>query len=120
MGLIGRLLGRGAVRVPPAEAQRLLRQGAVMVDVREKREWEAGHVRGAKHHPLGTLSSALGSLPRDRTIIVACRSGGRSARAARLLRSSGLDVVDLAGGLTAWQDAGLPLVTARRGRAKVI
>jgi rhodanese-related sulfurtransferase len=120
MGLFAKLLGRGAVRVEPAEAQELLRQGALMVDVREKREWEAGHVRGAKHHPLGTIASVAGSLPHDRTIVVACRSGGRSARAARLLRSSGLDVVDLAGGLTAWHEAGLPLVSAKRGRAKVV
>jgi len=96
--------------VAPHEAVQLLEQGAVMVDVRESHEWEAGRVAGARHLPLMHLGSRMHELPKGRKIVVACRSGGRSAHAAKILHKAGHDVVNLRGGLHAWHLAGLPLV----------
>ncbi len=99
--------------VAPHEALQLLEQGAVMIDVRESHEWEAGRVAGARHLPLTNLSSHMNEIPKGRKIVVACRSGGRSAHAAKILHKAGHDVVNLRGGLHAWHLAGLPLVSKR-------
>lgn len=84
---------------------------ALVLDVREQEEWDAGHAPGATHMPLGTVLHRLGELPRDRRIVAVCRSGGRSERATVALRQRGYDVVNLAGGMQAWAAAGLPVET---------
>jgi len=96
--------------VDPAEAAALVAAGARLIDVREEREWEAGHAPDAEHLPLARLPEAVSSLPRDATIVVVCRSGARSARAASALDRAGFDVVDLGGGMAAWQRAGRPVI----------
>lgn len=101
--------------IGPGEAEKLVRDGALALDVREPAEWQAGHVPGAFHLPLGQLEGGLRALPRDRRIVVICRSGSRSARATALLIRSGLDAVNLGGGMQAWAAAGLP-VEANVGR----
>lgn len=88
--------------------------GWVVVDVRESVEWEAGRIPGALHIPLGDLPSRLDDLP-EQDLLMVCRSGNRSDRAARWLAVNGFDAVNLAGGLLAWATAGLPL-TADDGR----
>jgi rhodanese-related sulfurtransferase len=86
---------------------------AVMLDVREQDEWDAGHAPGAVHIPLSDLPSRLGDLPDDtETLAVVCRSGGRSNRAAAWLAQQGFDVANVDGGMRAWQGAGKPLVAA--------
>ena len=104
--------------VSPKEAEGLLRCGAVLLDVREPSEWQAGRAPGAHHVPLGDLEGKLGALPRDRRVVVICRSGHRSAHATALLLRSGFDAVNLHGGMQAWADAGLPVEAegARPGR----
>ncbi len=84
---------------------------AVLVDVREQDEWDAGHAPGAIHIPLGDLPSRLDDLPDTDagTLAVVCRSGGRSARAVQWLSQQGFDVANLDGGMKAWQAAGKPL-----------
>ncbi len=116
-GLLGKLFG-GRPKVGPAQAQELLAQGAVLLDVREDAEWQAGHAPRARHIPLSRLPARLRDLPPNRTVITACRSGARSARAAALLAREGRDVVNLAGGMHAWARAGLPVVASggRPGR----
>ena len=57
------------------------RRTRCVVDVREPYEWDAGHIDGARHIPLGELPNRLDEVPRDADIVVYCRSGGRSARA---------------------------------------
>lgn len=99
------------VGVGPREAVALLAEAAVLVDVREEYEWEAGHVAGAVHLPLGLVPTRLDDLPRDRRIVVVCRSGRRSAGVTDLLTASAFDAVNLDGGLLAWVEAGLPLET---------
>jgi rhodanese-related sulfurtransferase len=97
------------IEIGPQDAARLQRAGAPIVDVREDHEWEAGRIPGAVHIPLMQLSARAASLPADQPIVFQCRSGGRSLMAAQALRASGLQAYSLAGGLFAWQDAGLPL-----------
>ena len=115
MSVLSKLFGTATAGVGPVEAQDLLRHGAVLIDVREQQEWDAGHAPKARHHPLGSLATSMARLPEDRTLVVVCRSGHRSARATKMLASSGFDVVNLTGGMTAWKAAGLPMVN-RRGR----
>jgi rhodanese-related sulfurtransferase len=93
--------------VGPEEADGLIRAGALLLDVREDDEWDAGHVSGAAHIPLGHLAERLDELPGDRQVVVVCRSGVRSARATAFLATSGFDAVNLAGGMRAWAAAGL-------------
>ena len=97
--------------IGPRQADALLRGGAVLLDVREPAEWQAGHVVGAFHVPLGQLEGRLSVLPRDRQVVVICRSGNRWAAATCLLIRSGFDAVNLRGGMQAWASAGLPVET---------
>ena len=97
--------------VEPAEVNDLARRGAVVLDVRETSEWDDGHAPGARHVPIGSLGGQLDSLPRDRVLVVVCRSGHRSARATAVLRRSGFDAVNLDGGMQAWAAAGLPVAS---------
>jgi rhodanese-related sulfurtransferase len=88
---------------------------AVMLDVREDDEWQAGHAAGAVHVPLGEVPSRLGELPeQDEPLPVICRSGGRSGRAVQWLERQGFDVVNVDGGMHAWGSAGKPM-TAEGG-----
>lgn len=93
------------------EARTLLSSGAaILVDVREQHEWDAGHAVEAVHMPIGQLDAA--ALPPDTEIIVTCRSGGRGKRATAALAAAGLPVRNLTGGMRGWQSAGLPLESA--------
>lgn len=96
--------------IDAAEAADLLAaRRAVVVDVRERTEWRTGHIKGAIHVPLSQLASRMPQLPSGKTIVTVCRSGHRSALAARTLTSAGHDVLNLRGGMNAWARAGLPL-----------
>ena len=75
-----------------------------MVDVRTSREWNAGHIEGAVHIPLGDLARRASELPRDRPVATICEGGYRSSLAATVLSRAGLDgVINVAGGMTAWR-----------------
>jgi rhodanese-related sulfurtransferase len=87
-------------------------RAAVVIDVRQTAEWKSGHIKGATHIPLSQLSRRLHHVPQGKTIITVCRSGHRSALAARTLARAGHDVVNLKGGISAWTRAGLPLSTS--------
>jgi len=91
-----------------------------LLDVREDDEWAAGHIDGAQHIPLGELSARLGELPKERTIVAVCRSGGRSEAAVRGLRKLGFEAENLEGGVNAWDRAKLPLVDGSGGRGRVV
>jgi hydroxyacylglutathione hydrolase len=81
-----------------------------VVDVRSANEWNEGHLPGAMHVPLGYLADRAGDIPRDKPVVVQCQSGGRSSIAASLLERLGFtNVSNLAGGITAWAGAGLPV-----------
>jgi adenylyltransferase/sulfurtransferase len=75
----------------------------LLLDVREPREWEMARIEGARLIPLGTLAREIPSLDRDAEIVVMCKSGVRSANAARQLRDAGFRrVLNLAGGIKRW------------------
>jgi rhodanese-related sulfurtransferase len=83
---------------------------SVMLDVREAREWEAGHVEGAIWVPMGELERARFELPMNRRIACICRSGQRSARAVVQLKEWGFDAANVVGGIKAWVAEGKPIV----------
>ena len=91
------------------EAARLLSTGAVMVDVREPAEWEAGRVAGAVHVPVGQLANRRVEIEGDAVLLMMCRSGVRSAEATRALTSAGYEAYNIAGGMKAWVAAGQPI-----------
>jgi len=93
------------------EAARRVDEGAVLLDVREPDEWHAGHAPDAVHVPLAALAASVDQLDKDKPIVAVCRVGGRSERAASALLQRGYDAVNLAGGMQAWQAAGMPVVT---------
>jgi rhodanese-related sulfurtransferase len=98
-----------APEIAAAEAAEEIADGALVVDVREPVEWDAGHIAGAVLIPLGELGTRVGELPRDRRMVIVCRTGSRSAYAADALHGAGYDVVNLRGGLFAWAAGSRPL-----------
>ncbi|GGL75991.1 sulfurtransferase [Deinococcus aerolatus] len=95
--------------ITPQEGQDRVKQGAMLVDVREQSEYDEVHAQGATLLPLSELESRFTELPRDRELVMICRSGARSARAGEYLMQNGYDrVVNLGGGTLAWAEAGLP------------
>jgi rhodanese-related sulfurtransferase len=89
--------------------ERVASNESVILDVRERHEWKAGHVPGSKNIPLSKLRARTGELAPNRSYVAVCRSGSRSRAATAQLRSAGLEVVNLKGGLRGWHRAGLPL-----------
>ena len=99
-------------RSPVALSGALGRDGLLVLDVRNRSEFNAGHLPGALNIPLGELPHRLGELPADGTIVTQCASGGRSAIAASLLLMAGASSVEnLAGGIQGWMSSGFTLVT---------
>lgn len=94
-----------------AEAIGLLRQGALLVDVRENDEWQAGHAPGATHIPASELAARVSHMTRSRQMVIICRSGRRSDHAAAALRQEGYDAYNFSGGMRAWQQAGGVVLT---------
>ena len=95
--------------VGPAEVAELQGRGFVLLDVREDDEWTAGHAPDAVHVPLGHVGEAASRFARQEVLTV-CHSGARSGRAAKTLAAAGVDVHNVAGGMSAWAAAGLPVV----------
>lgn len=105
--------------VGPAGAVTLVEEGALLLDVREPHEWEAGHAPQATHVPMGQVADHLDALPADRPVVCVCHVGGRSAAVAGFLRQAGLDARNLAGGMEAWAGAGLPVVDGTGGPGRI-
>lgn len=104
---------RSGIEVSPFEAVQLInRKDAPVIDVRDIGEFEAGHIAGARHMPEAQLVERIKELEKfkDRPVILACRTGSRSASAVKLLRAGGFTgAVSLGGGIGAWEQAGMPL-----------
>lgn len=84
--------------------------GPLIVDVREADELARVRIDGALHIPTSAFAERVGELPADRPLLMLCAAGGRSAAATAYLRRQGReDVVNVAGGITAWERAGLPV-----------
>jgi rhodanese-related sulfurtransferase len=93
-----------------SEAREQQEQGALLIDVRQRDEWQEGHAPGAHHIPLAELSPHLQRIPRDREVLFICQVGLRSARAVAQARAGGLHKTsNVRGGMAAWRKAGLPV-----------
>jgi rhodanese-related sulfurtransferase len=111
----------GGQAVGPTEAVRLMNQGAALVDVRSRSEFDSGHILDARHVPQDEIAKTAETLKRfkDKVVIVCCESGMRSGAAARVLQAQGFTkVVNLRGGLQAWRTENLPLVKEGSGKSK--
>ena len=96
----------------PAEAAALLAgpDAPLLIDVREELEWNEVRIPGAMLIPLSQFVARQDEIPAGRALIMQCRSGGRSGQAALALRTAGRsNVANLAGGITDWEAAGLPV-----------
>ncbi len=100
--------------VSAAEALALVGDGATVLDVRENAEWNAGHAPGAIHIPAAQVAAQAGRrLPKERQVIVVCRSGSRARSATTTLKGMGVEAVTLRGGMRAWESAGGRVVGKR-------
>ena len=91
---IKQLLGFG----PQADFAQLVKEGAVIIDVRTKHEFQDGHIKGSINVPLNNLSNHYSKLKKDTPIITCCASGVRSAQAVNILKSNGFSEVYNGGG----------------------
>ncbi len=85
------------------------RASGVLLDVRERREYDAGHIPGAVLIPMGQLANRLGEIDQTSPVFVTCASGNRSRAMTDLLRATGFDARSLTGGTEAWERSGRPL-----------
>lgn len=104
---------RGYEVIDPVESVKLINhEDAVVIDVRENKEYHSGHILNSIHIPQANLASRITELEKykSKPIIVGCRSGHRSGNACALLKKQGFETVyNLKGGVMAWQSANLPL-----------
>ena len=91
---IKQLLGFG----PKINYAQLVKDGAIIIDVRTKGEYQQGHIKGSQNIPLDVLSSNVSNLNKEKTIITCCASGMRSAQAKSMLLSKGFSKVHNGGG----------------------
>lgn len=100
------------LQVSVSEMHDLLGRGAHLIDVRGDGEWNEGHVPGAHHIFGGHLPKQIDHIPDDRPLFVMCGSGYRSSVAASVLKRAGrTQVANMIGGMTAWRERGLPVVS---------
>lgn len=82
----------------------------LILDVREQSEYDQGHIPGVKLIPTGEVANRLSEIPKDKPVIVTCRSGNRSSTITKYLREQGYtNVHNMEGGIVAWQGAGYPV-----------
>jgi rhodanese-related sulfurtransferase len=90
---------------------RALAGTALFLDVRETYEYEAGHIEGSVHLPIGEIQARWQELPRRESVVVVCQIGQRSGLVTDFLRGKGVDAHNLEGGIEAWLRAGLALTS---------
>jgi len=91
------------------EAQKLIDEGAQLIDVRADHEWEAGRIAGANHIALPEIPQRTGEIDKDRPVVVYCRGGNRSSMATAALTEAGFDAVKLSEGIVGWSESDKPL-----------
>ena len=106
-------IGPGFASIDVAEAERRLREDPdtpLLVDVREQHEFDEVRAPGAVLMPMSQLATRAGELPADRPLMIVCHTGSRSSAVTGFLARSGrTDVVNVAGGMEAWERGGLPV-----------
>jgi rhodanese-related sulfurtransferase len=93
------------------EVEDLVEQGALLIDIRERNEWDEARIGGAEFKPMSEINAWYQDLPRDRQVILYCRSGSRSAQAVHALTTQADfdNVFNMTGGIIAWAAADLPI-----------
>ena len=112
---------RGLTHVEPQEAVRLINNDAVVLDIRSPEAFAKGHIVNARNIPLDELDANQEKINRlaSKPILAVCDAGMNSTRAVNSLRKSGLEsVYGLKGGIAAWTEASLPLVTGKKTKSK--
>jgi rhodanese-related sulfurtransferase len=115
MSFVRNMFGGGVAAVTVQEAAELQGDGddgALIVDVREPNEYTQARVEGAVLLPLGQLNNRFSDLPKDRKLLMMCRTGSRSQNATRFLNQQGYEnATNISGGIVAWYNADLPTKT---------
>lgn len=110
--------GRGSTQIAPNDAVRLINSGALVLDVRDIKDYEAGHIADARSVPAAEIAARADSFKKhkEKPVLVYCESGYGSAAAAKALRAQGFSkVATLRNGVQGWRQENLPLV---KGAAK--
>lgn len=111
----------GMVNVDPVEAVRLINNDAIIIDLRGVDAFAKGHIVGAKSIPSDELDGKMNTLETKKStpIVAVCDSGVSSTKAVNALRTAGFEsVYGLKGGMAGWGQAGLPVVTGKKTKAK--
>ena len=109
----------GMVAVAPGEAVALINDNAAIVDLRSADAYSRGHIVNAKNMPFDEFDAKKDVLSKNRPVIAVCDSGISSTKAVSMLRQSGFEsAYSLKGGMNAWSQAGLPVVTGKKTRSK--
>lgn len=114
--------GGGSTALSPLEATQLINhRNAIVVDVRDEKDFAAGSLAAARNLPFAALATRAGELVRfkARPVLIVCGSGQQSAKAIEQFKTQGFDeAYSLGGGIAAWRQAGLPLVQPGRDNAR--
>jgi rhodanese-related sulfurtransferase len=105
----------------PTEAVKLINNDAMVLDLRSAESFSRGHIAGARNVPMDELDGHMEKLAkfRSKPVVAVCDAGITSSKAVNALRNSGFDsVYNLKGGMNAWGQAGLPVVSGKKTRSK--
>lgn len=111
----------GLLNIDPTTAVNLINGDATVIDLRTQESFARGHIVSAKNIPFDELDARMDSLGklRSKPLLAVCDAGLNSTKAAHALRTSGFEsVYGLKGGMTAWTQAGLPVVTGKKTKSK--
>lgn len=109
----------GLIAIPANAAVTLINNDALVIDLRSQEAFARGHITNAKNIPLDELDAKKESFDKNRAIVAVCDAGTSSNKAVAALRVAGFEsAYGLKGGMSAWSQAGLPVVTGKKTRAK--
>ncbi len=111
----------GMIAVDPVDAVRLINNDGIVLDLRSNEAYSRGHIVNAKSIPFDELDAHKSKINafKNKPIVAVCEAGTTSARAVTTLRNSGFEsVYGLKGGMNAWNQAGLPVVTGKKTKSK--
>jgi rhodanese-related sulfurtransferase len=111
-------LSMGGSQLGTLDVTRLMNQaGTLVLDIREGEDFAGGHLPRARHIPFSQLSNRIEEIGKykEKTVIVTCRTGSRAGAASRVLKQAGFkNVFELRGGISAWEQASLPVEKAQK------
>lgn len=111
----------GVTSIDPSDAVRLINNDATVIDVRSSENFTQGHIVSARSIPMDELDAKLEKLGalKNKPVLAVCQAGMSSKKALEALKKSGFEsVYDLKGGMNAWSQAGLPVVTGKKTKSK--